>query len=189
MEMTSANITQIIVAIIGLVGVIISKVFDSEEGPKSPNPSHILLAISILLLITNFLFYGWRYFKSEPDVTITNPTNGSYVDTKITLQGRSKNISDKSKLWSVIYPHISGRYYPQSSIGLGPKGNWSVKTYVGGENDPEEKFDLIVVSVDIKTHNEFTTYMEKSKVEGSWPGLEELPDPAIILDTVTVTKK
>ena len=189
MEFTSADITQIIVAIIGLIGIIISSVIDWKKINFPVSLSSLILGISITLLIVNFLVFGWQFIKPTPKVKITSPSNNSYVDLKINLQGTSENISDKSLLWSVIYPHISGRYYPQSSIDLGPKGNWSVKSFVGGENDSEEKFDLIVVSVNLKTHNKFKTYMEQSNNQGDWPGLEELPDSATILDNVTVTRK
>jgi hypothetical protein len=66
--------------------------------------------------------------------------------------------------------------------------SWSTKMIIGKDTDDGLKFTLFAVLADGKANRAILDYLDKSKASASWPGLQKLPDGAVIYDKITVTR-
>ena len=122
-------------------------------------------------------------------VKITYPPNGSEVEREVTVRGTSQNIPEGQIIWIVIYVHEVCRYFPQDlPADVRANGDWESSVIIGVEDDVDKRFDIIVVLVDQKAQDAFNDYLDDWKGEDSSPGLERLPEGAVIYERTTVTR-
>ncbi len=219
MQLEAIDLTQIVVALIGFVGVVVSarqkKREKGEDGKKAagtsestaesekaepptpvtdkrgnPRISSAVMLASLVLLVSNLAVFGWRYWGSGTEVSVKYPPNNSTVEIKEMIQGTSQRISKGQEIWIVVYPHITDRYYPQNGpADVEVGGEWASLTIIGVETDTSMKFDIIAVLADETAQDTFNDYLSKSQADQSWEGLEKLPSGAAIYDRVTVTRE
>lgn len=211
MQIQFADITQIIVAIITTAGVIYSVRKRHEKNrrrkrtePEKSAPSKrygwtIVTCVLLVANLANLGYFAWRNVKpptngmkitSEMEIKITYPYEGATVEIKVMTGGISQGIPEGQVIWIVVYPHVVGRYYPQNNpADVQADGDWSSLIHIGVEEDIGRKFDIIAVLANKEAQDAFNDYLVESEREQDYPGLESLPDGAVIYDRVTVTRK
>lgn len=126
----------------------------------------------------------------EPEVKITDLSSGDRVNLEEVLRGTSQNIPEEQVIWIVIYPREVRRYYPQDyPVEIQAGGDWTSSVYIGIEADVGKTFDIIAVLADQEAQDAFNDYLEECQEEKSWPGLEVLPEGAVIHERITVTRR
>ncbi len=122
-------------------------------------------------------------------VRITYPSEGSEVERKVTVRGTSQNIPEGQVIWVVIYVHDVRRYFPQDlPADVQVNGDWVSPVIIGIDEDLGKEFDIIVVLVDQKAQDAFNDYLKDWGGKYPSPGLERLPEGALIYQRITVTR-
>ena len=138
------------------------------------------------------LIVSWITDKGGPTSTavITDPATGAYVDQTARVAGTSADIDAPDRVMLVVYWPDGRRYYPGvEPLDFEANGDWTGRASVGGPDDAGVGFDLVVVVNDGAAQAELQDYLEEVVVTGSSPGLDELPEGSLRLDTVSVTRK
>ncbi len=193
------DITQIIVAIITAIGIIIAarQRRMQRNRPRPDGESRrigtwtILMGVCLILLAANLGVFGWRYWGPTTEVEITYPSDGANVEIREMARGTSQKIPEGQAIWIVVYTHVVDRYYPRDNhADVQANGDWaSSLTYIGIEEDVNKKFDIIAVLADKRAQDAFNAYLKQSEDTETWPGLKRLPEGATIYDRITVTRK
>ncbi len=207
MKFSSSEITQIIVAIIGLIGLIfqgiitylISKSKDNKAKKASPtiikisqnfskNPKKykwISFIVAFIFLTITFPGLKTSYNKIfvVPYITISYPENNQYIDAEIDLNGKYRNINqNKQLIWIAVYSYIDNKYFLHNRpVDINPNDrSWTNNnTIVGLPSDNNKKFNILLLLVDSnsKSYNEILNYLEDKNRHG----LDKLPDGVQIL--------
>ena len=198
MQIQPIDITQIIVAIITAIGIVIAA-RQRRMQRESPRPEGeirristwtILMVVCLILLVANLGVFGWRYCGPTTEVEITYPYNDDTVKIREMVQGTSQKIPEGQAIWIMVYSHVVGRYYPQDNpADVQANGDWTSLTSIGIEEDVNRKFDIIAVLADKRAQDAFNAYLTKAKDTNTWPGLERLLEGVTIYDRITVTRK
>lgn len=147
--------------------------------------------LAVLCLI--FVGIGMANNANPTEVKITNPSNGATVSQSIDVEGTSKDIPAGASLWIMVYPHGVNRCYPQDNrdfpIVVMANGDWSTRAVIGSDIDSGLEFKIFAVLADENANKAIIDYLDKCKANGSWPGMEKLPDGAMPYDKVSVTRK
>lgn len=153
----------------------------SQNGVCNMNRAiHIILAL---------IFAVTGTVCAETLVEFTYPQDGDTVDMSETVEGASEDIPDGYTLWVVVYPYGVYRYHPQNYlINFMANGDWFAEAIVGSEIDQGLKFNLFAVLADETANREINDYFEQCERDQNWPGLEELPEGAVIYDRVNVMR-
>jgi len=124
------------------------------------------------------------------EVKITCPADFDQVDVTEMARGTSQLVPDGHVIWVVLFPQITGRYYPQNDPAvIEATGNWSSSVCIGVEGDVGLKFDILAVVADEAAQSSFRAYLADAKDRKDWPGLERLPEGATVYHRITVTRK
>ena len=146
--------------------------------------------VSLCLLVLGF---GTVCCAGATEVEITSPSDGDTVSMVEDLEGTSKDIPEGDELWIMVYPDGVNRYYPQDKRDLPiipmANGDWTAKAIIGCETDHGREFKLFAVLANETANAEILEYLDECIENGSWPGLEQLPDGAEIYDYVTVIRE
>jgi len=199
MEFSSADITQILVTLISTIGTVICAVVGrkvEEEGSKRPPMAVSKWAVGMwvcmAIAIINSAYFGWRLLRPSPttDVSITYPINQARVDHTETVRGTSQELPAGQVIWVVVFAQKVGRYYPQNRpADIEAGDNWSSIVYIGIPDDTGNRFDIIAVVASTEAQDAFNAYLADAGDQSDWPGLEALPEGAVIYDRITVTRK
>ena len=187
--------TEIIVAVISVIGAAIADWIRKHPPKISPKILTKLAAITMVICLFSLVFVSIIVIldvvgPKESVVRITYPSDGATVEIREIVRGTSQNIPKEQAIWVVIYPHEVNRYYPQDyPADIQANGYWSSLAFFGSEKDTGKKFDVVVVLANKDAQDTFNAYLKKGKEEKSWPGLERLPEGAVIYDRITVTRK
>ena len=152
----------------------------------------ILMWIIIAITIINIGIFIRRSFNSEKttQIFLTYPINLSEVDQKETIRGSAVNLPPNYKMILVVFNPVVERYYPQDqNFSIEADNKWSSLVLIGSDQDVGKKFDIIVLNANEKATGFFESYFLGSKNSGSWVGMNQLPEGAIIYDRITVTRK
>jgi uncharacterized membrane protein YuzA (DUF378 family) len=199
MEIKFSDLVQIIVALIGLAGVIYSVRYQmypkkqKETSPPNVSPSRqitVISWISFILLAVNFGIFGFRYWINSPTVIeITYPVKNESVNINETIRGVSRNIKLEKNIWVIIYSNVDRVYYPnRSSANIGADGAWtSPSTMIGSSNDVNKKFDIIAFLVDRNAKKELQEYFHRS--EEKKIGLNKIPEGATEYHRISVIRR
>lgn len=124
------------------------------------------------------------------EITIDNPTDGSYVGLNITVTGTSSGDYSDFHLWVVVHPIGSSGYWPQVSeiIPNRKTGQWAQPVNLGTQKDKGKSFEIIVVSANQSANNSFNNYLAESKINNKYPEVP-LPQGINILTLITVIRK
>jgi PGF-pre-PGF domain-containing protein len=120
-----------------------------------------------------------------PEVNITSPLNTAKLHDTIT--GTAKHIPEGQALWILIYPYTAAKYYPQSAVSTQTE-DWALPVQFGQENSTGTKFDIIAILANQTAQDKLNIYYNESKANISWEGIPTLPEGAINLTRVTVTR-
>ena len=196
MQIQPIDITQIIVAIITAIGIIIAarqRRMQRERPRLDGEPRRIstwtiLMGVCIILLVANLVVFGLRYW--EPEIKITYPYDGATVEIREIVRGTSQKIPEGQAIWIIVYPHLVDRYYPQNnSADVQANGDWTSNTSISIEEDVNRKFDIIAVLADKRAQDAFEAYIKQAKDTKTWPGLGKLIEGTTIYDRITVMRK
>lgn len=208
MELSTINITQIIVTLISTIGAVIcaaigkkSSKAESEEKPptKDEEPPDEPLSIwavgmwvCVAIAVVNTGFLGWQLLRPEPatDVTITYPVGLAKVDQTETVRGTVEGLPSEHVIWVVVFAQEVGRFYPQNRpADIEAANKWSSLVYIGVPADTDKRFDILAVVVNTEAQNALRAYLSDARDRSDWPGLEALPEGAMIYDRITVTRE
>jgi hypothetical protein len=209
MKLASSEITQIIVAIIGLLGLIsqsiiaylLSKDSNTDSKPKikqfkqriKKNPQkykwiNLIIAITFIFFFLpgSHLIYN-RVFV-EPSVSIISPHDMQSVNDIIDIEGKCRNIRKQEQLiWITIYSYTDEKYFFHKSSATIDYENdkWkNIKTVIGTPYDLGKKFEILVVLVDINSDTFFE--IKKYNENPNSHGLDKLPDKCCVLKKISV---
>lgn len=152
------------------------------ESKKKTKNLVYLIAIS-LVLVGIFNMANWGA-DIKQNVQINLPQK-VFINEDIT--GTATNIPSTSKLWIMVYSIPAQRYYPQHNSIEIQNGIWSIPIGVGSQNETEKKFEIVAVIADEKANNELKSYMSDC-ANGYCLGLSDLPEGAVIKDSIVVTR-
>ncbi len=195
--MTSGEITSIIVAFITAAGAVICAWLNRAQPSRdfSGLPVEINKPLSrgtkiflLAALVSLGLFALQILFKTR--IEFTYPQDQATVERIEIVEGTILAVPEGSSVWLVIFSKVVGRYYPQSDpIIAAENGDWSAKTFIGLQEDEGKYFDLILVLADQSANPVFLDYRQKAAAEKIWPGMEYLPEGAVIYDRITVKRR
>ena len=180
MKVDFGDINQIIVAIIGLIGIFYSnrKQKIQKRKPIGQKPIAykkyiILFWISIFLTCVNLGIFGWRVFLTNSvNIEITYPIDGAKVSINEIIRGRSKNVPNNMMIWIIVYSYSSEKYFPNHKPAqIDNDGNWISPTIIGSTADYGKKFGISAYLIDEHIRNEF----EREFNNPVFAGLESLP--------------
>lgn len=200
MNITFQDITQIIVALIGLIGIYYStrkrtpKIKQKKEAIKpekgrlkfSKRKYIILFWSSLILLMLNIGILGWRLIPNDSShIEITYPKNGSKVTIEQDILGESKNIPSNKMIWIIIYSYSAEKFFPNHRpVKMDKNGNWSSHVTIGSSADFGKKFDILAFLIDDSTRNELMAEFNSPE----FSGLLKLPTKAILHHRISVTR-
>jgi hypothetical protein len=147
----------------------------------------IVVAVATIMGIMGVAYLG----ANGPSLEITHPSDGSKVQIGVTVRGTSQNMPEGYKIWVIVYCPEVDRYYPQDCAeNVQGDGKWASRALIGveGEGDVGKEFEIILIFADPTAHDILTQYVEWCTANGSWPGLEELPEGVIVYDSVSVIR-
>lgn len=189
MNFTSADITQIIVAIIGFVGLITQAFIMNPPGPQISKKR--LIKIGIIIVCLSAIAFGSRplfKYMNEPRITISYPKPNDAVETTIDIHGKYKNIDhDKQLIWIAIHTSVDQKYFMHPSpveINLVNK-TWENKNTVIGVDTDKDKMSRIIallINKNSNSHEEVLSHVN----DNSRHGLDNLPKECVILQDIAV---
>lgn len=147
-----------------------------------------LMALSLLVL-----GLGTVSCAGATEVEITYPADGDTVPMTEDLEGTSEDVPEDAELWIMVYPEGVNRYFPQDKqsfpVIMMANGDWTAQAIIGSPTDGGLEFKLFAVLADESANAEIVEFLIWCDEEGSWPGLEQLPDGAEIYDYVAVVRE
>lgn len=200
--METSELVTILAAVISAVGSIIVAVIQTRRTRREITAGKIptkksklkFLAVAFLsiamLLIGFFLgsFFGDK--QESTQVGITYPLNQTSCQAIEIVQGTSSGLPSDMAIWIIIKPQKNDLYYPQNKPAeTDVNGNWSSVANIGRQDDVLEKFEIIAVLADQSAQDSFAAYIANSRENGSFDGLQLLPDGVQIYDRIVLTRK
>lgn len=191
MKFTSAEITQIIVAIIGFAGLIIQGIIIRPKKPKKKSLKNILINVGIAIIFLLAIIFGSRPIIKhfyEPRITILQPKPNDTVETTIDMNGKYKNIDhEKQLIWIAAHTSVDQKYFMHPSpveINLGKKTWENKNTVVGVDTDKNKMSRIIVLLINKNTtcHEEVLNHVNDKNQHG----LDNLPKEALVLKDIPV---
>lgn len=88
----------------------------------------------------------------------------------------------------MVYPIVTGRYYPQRPIQSLDANRWVSSIIVGNNWDNGKSFYIHAVLADKEAQRVFKDYMEQFEKTNDSQGMQDLVKGARICSTVTVTR-
>lgn len=184
MKIDFGHITQIIVAIIGLVGILYAnrqqkiikrktKIAGKEQKFRIPSKYIWVFWISMMLICTNLALFGWRLFINDyTHIEIIYPSDGSQVPIDAIVKGKSANVPKNKMIWVIVYSFFSGKHFPsQNPAQIDNNGNWTSPVIIGSAEDYGKAFTISTYLIDEMGRNE----IEKELAKLDFSGLEALP--------------
>ncbi|HSU16979.1 hypothetical protein [Longimicrobium sp.] len=204
MSTSLAQLTPVMVAVIGLAGSVTVKVVEHRlaraEAPdalgrrrrtaKSPRAG-ILFYICLGMLVGGVAGAALPRLirRTAPELRITHPADGGRAAIQETIRGTSRNLPPGDSVWVVVYIPSTARYYPQDRpADVQAGGGWNALARLGVEQDAGRRFEVLAVAADAATRAAFAAYLAEGARRRSWPGLERLPATAREHDRVAVTR-
>jgi len=154
---------KIIVALIGLVGIIITSLGPFVVEKLWPKPN------------------------GDVEIKIKHPLDGGLVNSQEAVRGESRNIPADYKIWVVVYSYSDRVFYPHhQNAETDVKGNWgSLELNIGASTDYGKDFDVICLLADQDAQQEFMRYAESTESSG----METLPKGATKYHQVKVKRR
>lgn len=203
MEFSLSDISNIIIALIGLLsticGVLLPKLLDvfgvAFSKSKTKNNKQINLInltkntfillglILIFFVIGSFLF---NYYNN-PYIKITSHRNGAFVKINEQISGNSRNILSNKVIWIFVYSYVDNVFYPhKKNAEIENSGKWvNRNTIIGSSLDQEKQFDIVPLLIDRDSQSEIINYLNSPDSHG----LNELPTKAIRFESIKVIRK
>lgn len=124
---------------------------------------------------------------AQPEVQIARPSDGEGVGTKFVVQGTAENLRAGETLWAVVQPTDTNRFFPSDGPCLvDTDGKWNCPVFTLAPYDPSATgFRILAIRANALAVSGFFAY-EVNRPEGEFPGLNQLPDGAVIAAATTV---
>ncbi len=198
-----AEITPIVVAIIGLIGTVVVKVLDHRLAHAEPpavggRPKRRSQRAGVIFYVFLGMLVGGAAVaavpritrRATPEVRITSPSNGGSASMQETIRGTSRALPRGDSIWVVLYIPSTARYYPQDRpADVQAGGGWNALAQLGGAQDAGRRFEVLAVAADAAARAEFHAYLDEGARRQSWEGLVRLPAGAREYDRVAVTRQ
>jgi hypothetical protein len=122
---------------------------------------------------------------------IISPIDKSTVSYPQVVRGTVSGLEADRRLWAVVVPLRSPAYHPQGgAIPVASDGSWSMAScYFGQPTTTSEEFQLVIVSATRQASTALRDYLTTANTTRQYPGLPELPEGAIPLKTINVTRR
>ena len=195
MKIDFGDITQISIAIIGLIGTIyanrrkkiIKRKEITEKAHKAPRKYFFLFWISIALICINLAIFGWRIFINDQiHLEIIYPNDGSHVSINEIVKGKSNNVPSNKMIWIIIYSYSSGKYFPSHiPAHIDNNGNWSSSVIIGSSADIGKRFHVSAYLIDESIRNKLE--VEFNRLD--FAGLEKLPSSIQLYHRISVIRR
>ncbi|MDD4163261.1 MAG: hypothetical protein PHW87_12360 [Methanothrix sp.] len=149
------------------------------------------------ILLCGFLVSGiFPCSAGELKINITYPEPYMHMNVSFDVKGTMVGELQKDQyLWILVNPHTAfAQWWPQGGDAILPSDTWYGPALIGrdisqgGEADIGKEFDIAVVNVDKKTHEDLLQWDQTGKVTGNYPGIK-FPEGAKIMAKVTVIRK
>jgi hypothetical protein len=127
-----------------------------------------------------------RRLPPNPEINITHPSDSSIVHMQDNVTGTVRNIPEGQKLWILVYPHNTNKYYLQGEAYI-QNEKWERLVQLGTDKDIGTKYDIIAVLADKKAQDVFNSYL-KNGASRKWPGIDEIPVGTKTYDNIMVTR-
>ena len=197
MEYSAIDTTQIIVTLISTIGAFFCAVLGKKKEENKPpmlalNNWAVGMWVCIAIAVINSGFLGWRLLRpgSTISAAVTYPINQAKVNQTETVRGTIQELPSEQVIWVVVFAQDVGRYYPQNRhADIEAGNNWSSIVFIGVPSDTGKRFDILVLLVNSEAQDALNNYLEEARDQNDWPGLEAIPEGAVIYDRITVTRK
>jgi hypothetical protein len=124
----------------------------------------------------------------DQNVKITVPVDAQHVSMWEEIKGTFQDLPSGHKIWTMVYPPTTGKFYPQNEVEL--IGNtWSSKVAIGLKDEAGRRFHIYVVVVDEKAHTQLSMYAKRARDLNESPGLRNLPEGARTCQFIEVVRK
>jgi hypothetical protein len=129
---------------------------------------------------------NYRPCLPNSTLKITSPRNGDKVPVSSLIRGTFSGELQKGwYMWVILNPRTApGLWWPQSKRVDPMNGLWNIQAWFGDDKE----FDIAVVLVNETDDQYYSDYIRKGGNKRDYPGIS-LPDSAIIMDLITVTKE
>ena len=201
MSSSIAQLTPVVVAIIGLIGTVTVKLLDRSaaanadgsrrRGRRSPRAG-IIFNVFVGMLVGGGAVAAIPRMtrRATPEVRITYPAANAGGAMQETVRGASRALPPGDSVWVVIYIPSTARYYPQDHpADVQAGGGWNAPAQLGGARDAGRRFEILAVAADAAARAEFHAYLDEGARRQSWDGLVRLPAGAREYDRVAVTRQ
>ena len=177
----NGNKVKIIVAMIGLVGVLATAILGNLDKIKT------LINYEQKPIPTN-MGSSQNNNNKELGIEIQQPSSGNQVRKNLLVTGKVSRKLQNEHLWVVVHPEGSEGWWPQShELSPDSEGKWSVQAYIGTDKDAGQIFDIVVFSANDSANNIFNQYLKQAKSSGDYPE-NPLPQGVTELDRITVKR-
>ncbi len=122
-------------------------------------------------------------------VTITSPAEGSVVGQATVVEGESCHVPARGGLWLLVLPEGTTAYYPFSPTLSRRSGHWSVSAYLGQPEEAGRAFTLLAAVTSPPADQAFDEYLARAAAEGDFPGIQPLPEGAVVYHQIDVIRR
>jgi hypothetical protein len=126
-------------------------------------------------------------------VQITVPgrqTPPATVGQAILVQGTVQNLPAGQKIWVFTQNPGSSDLNPQPQAAvINSAGSWTSQTFVGSGGDAGKQFQILVVTADTAAVATITSYLDRARQTGNYPGLPGIPAGARLYGKVPVIRQ
>lgn len=126
----------------------------------------------------------------SPEIVITEPFEGVKVEQIQPVKGTSQYLPDDNVIWIVIFIPSVGRYFPQNfPADIQANGEWSSVAYIGQQGESGLDADIVAVLANKDAQDSFNAYLSDAKDKNDYPGIQQLPNGAVIYHRRSVVRK
>ena len=178
----TGGVVAIVVALIGLIGVVIANQGNdtSPTPPPAPSPAPATTPATTAAATTS---------PPSPRVVISSPRQNQRVPVEIEVRGRSQNLGPNEEIWVFVLPSDSRRYYPENAAAVESSGDWSLPVRLGGDEHRGIPFDIFAVFTTSSEARSFLQDYNRCRDTGECPGLERIPPGASVGDRIRVIRR
>lgn len=128
-----------------------------------------------------------RNASIKPNIKITSHSDGGIVNPTETVEGESKNIPLRAKIWLVVYSYSDQMFYPHLMAAvIENSGKWiNYEISIGSSIDSGKKFDIVPLLLDENSLIEFQNYVSNAERHG----LTRLPQGVQPFGKITVKRR
>lgn len=107
-----------------------------------------------------------------------------------TVEGTSTNLPDGSVIWVVVFIPVVNRFFPMNdSAVVLVNGDWTAQAVIGQPEEVSLEAVIYVILADSEAQAAFQSYLTEAISKNDFPGMQKIPESAMIYARVSVTRK